>query len=268
MVFHIGKRYHGERVATLDGGHGAEARLYGSQGKKRVVEFAAVGLDVFVAFLLQTVRNSEKQVSTTTGRVVNMQHATLGFVGFQSHDARYQLDDVLWRVLLTSRTCRNVSPASLDVLFERGDGRVVVRSKVYLRPGGSHLEQDAFLAQFSHDAVHIKELLVSLLTLYAKQLLQHIVESLEILGKILLKGIVVHADRPQRLTLHHNILVVAALLSVIQGFKGFGIAFHSSTVLAFHPFDCIDHPTLHHDEGEERHHVSRKVALFDAGSKK
>ena len=197
-----------------------------------------------------------------------MQQLVLGFVHLQCHNTGNKFDDVLWRVLLTSRTCRNVSPASLDVLFERGDGRVVVRSKVYLRPGGSHLEQDAFLAQFSHDAVHIKELLVGLLTLYAKQLLQHIVESLEILGKFLLKGIVVHADRPQRLTLHHNILVVAALLRVIQGFKGFGIAFHCSAVLAFYPLDGIDHPTLHHDKGKERHHVSRKVALFDAGSKK
>ena len=197
-----------------------------------------------------------------------MQQVTLRLVGFQSHNAGYQFDDVLWRVLLTSRTCRYVRPATLDVLFERGDGRVVVRRKVYLRPGGSHLEQDALLAQFRHNAVHVKELLVGLLTLYAQQLLQHIIESLEILGKVLLKGIVVLADRLQRLALHHDILVISTLLRVVQGFKGFGITFRSSAVLAFHPFDCIDHPALHHDEGEERHHVSRKVALLDACSKK
>ena len=71
----------------------------------------------------------------------------------------------------------------------------------------------------------------------------------------------------ERLVLHDDILVVAALLVEESLLELLGVVLRIGALLVHHPLHGIPHASFEHHQCEERHHIGRKVAALDAGGK-
>ena len=105
-------------------GIGPEAALYFGQGVKRIVPVLPVGLGETAEFLVDPIFNTKEQVAASAGAVVELEQG-VGFFNFGSNDFGNQRNYIVWGVLLSGSFSRDVGPLPLDVLFQRGDFRVV-----------------------------------------------------------------------------------------------------------------------------------------------
>lgn len=85
---------------------------------------------------------------------------------------------------------------------------------------------------------------------------------MEIVGKILLKGLVVGAYLLQGLALHDDEVVVSAVVVEERFLEDLAVGRRQPFLLRHLP-GIVAHASFEHDESEERHHVVWEVALLD-----
>ena len=150
------------------------------------------------------------------------------------------------------------------MLLESGYFRVVVARKVYLRPLGDILHQNAFLPQLGNHAVQIEVFAVVRTTFDAEQFFERSVKACQIASEILLKCLVVIANSRQGFAFAHDIVVIPTLPVSESLDKFLQVVLAGQALGGFNICHFISHTPFEHDESEEWHHVIGKFTLFDS----
>ena len=187
-----------------------------------------------------------------------------GYVDLCRNNFGNQRNNIFRGVLLSGCFCRYVGPFAFDMLLESGYFRVVVARKVYLRPLGDILHQNAFLPQFGNHAVQIEVFAVVRTTLDAEQFFECSVKASQIASEILLKCLVIIANGGQCFAFANDVVVISTL-TVSESFDKFlQVVLTGQTLGGFNIRHFISHTPFEHDESEEWHHVIREFALLDS----
>ena len=266
LRLNVGEFVLGQRIAVGNVRIVAEAAFDARQRKERVVPVLAVGLGIAPGLGLDAVFDAKQQVAAAAGAVIDDQDvAVVRHLG--DDDLGDQADHVVGRVLLTGRLRRDVRPAPLDMLFERGDFRVVEGSEVDLAPFFGVAEEHLLgLEPVDHPA-HVEKLL-SVTGIDAQQPACFVIELRQVGFEVRLERFVVLADAAQRLALFHQVGVVA-LPSVTddvgQVFRG-DVGEVRDPFLRHQFVQRAQQAALDHRERKEGHHVGRPLGLLDAAA--
>ena len=191
-----------------------------------------------------------------------MEEPVLGEVDLGTDDLRDEGDDVSGRILLSGCGGRDIRPLALDMLFERCDIRVVIGCEIDPCPDRDDGEEDLLGPEVGDHRVHVEVFLFLPSPVDAEEALRVGIEAMEIVGKILLKGLVVGAYLLQGLALHDDEVVVSAVVVEERLLEDLAVGGRQPFLLRHLP-GIVAHASFEHDESEERHHVVWEVALLD-----